>query len=147
MDDWHPPRNSLRDYLAAKRQAESADLDFAPDESQAEIHRHVEGSPVQPPCPRCNLILDELDRGVSDSSAESIDDPSAGGDRGTGSTLELGPDVPSLADNYRLIEEIDRGGFGVVYKAIQIGLERVVAIKEGLHGHLERDRREAVFAA
>jgi serine/threonine protein kinase len=59
----------------------------------------------------------------------------------------------ALGDDYELLEEIGAGGFGRVYRARDLGLERDVAIKV-LHpslttdqGVLERFRREAQLAA
>lgn len=59
----------------------------------------------------------------------------------------------ALGDNYELLEEIGSGGFGRVYRARDLGLEREVAIKV-LHPSLtadpavmERFRREAQLAA
>src|SRR5205823_2567704 len=59
----------------------------------------------------------------------------------------------ALGDDYELLEEIGTGGFGRVYRARDLGLERDVAIKV-LHPSLtadaavsERFRREAQLAA
>jgi len=61
-------------------------------------------------------------------------------------------DLPQRFADFELVEEIGRGGMGVVYRARQLSLDRFVAIKmllPGLSGaeHLRRFEREASTAA
>jgi serine/threonine protein kinase len=78
------------------------------------------------------------------STGETGPIPPAGGD-----DIPLGPSI----EGYMLKEEIHRGGQGIVYRALQLGTKRLVALKVLLEGPLaaetvrRRFEREIELAA
>ena len=87
--------------------------------------------------------LDRMDRVASPlRMADALDATSAV--EGNGQT-----DLPTVRyfGDYELLEEIARGGMGVVYKARQVSLNRVVALKMILRGTFATDKDVARFRA
>ena len=91
------------------------------EEERARVEAHADG------CPDCLQLIAVLAR-----SARAAAGASAAGPAGQGSELEAGPVRLERGDSvgrYLVIDELGRGGMGVVYAAFDPELNRKVAIK------------------
>ncbi|MBL9030641.1 MAG: serine/threonine protein kinase [Phycisphaerae bacterium] len=110
-------------------------------------------------CPACRAAMEELrgdDAFLANLAAAAgagggLGGAGGGGVPGTGRSESIIAGEPSLrralpdVPGYQLVEEIHRGGQGVVYKAIHLATKRKVAIKLPLQGALSTERQRYRF--
>ena len=99
-------------------------------------------------CKQNQLYLNDISRFLR--TWETADTKVLEAGSGAGSALEESTNPlldlsPDMIEGYKIIREIHRGGQGVVYEAVQLATNRVVAVKVLLFGPFANDRARSRF--
>src|SRR5436305_1958653 len=102
-------------------------------------------------CPRCLLSAALRSDAPTVDSGSATEATTPGAEAGRAAKIEIGDaaEVARRLPQFEILELLGRGGMGVVYKARQIQLDRIVALKilppgdATSPGFVERFRREA----
>jgi serine/threonine-protein kinase len=114
------------------------------------LREQGEGVSAEQLCADCPALLPEVRRrlqalGAVDRVLETAGSASSGTTTGEGPPGALGDPASAGIPGYEVLDVLGRGGMGIVYRARQVALRRVVALKMILEAHQAGQRDRARF--